>query len=100
MFVHNTEEGLQPSIIDPHSAHQGDTAPKLKAPTEYADEHGEKVRPDHRGRHREKDGVLYGLDLKTPKTRKAVYESPANTDSLKKLYEQHGTKYTTIPTGS
>ena len=45
----------------------------------------------------EKDGALYGLNLKDSKIRRAVYESPADTDSIKKLYAKHGEKYTSIP---
>ena len=98
VFVHQADGGLKPSIIDPHSAHQGDSIPKLKALAEYADEHGEKFdRIIAVGI--EKDGVLTGLDLKSSKIRRAVYECPADTDSIAKLYEAKGTKYTTIPEG-
>ena len=87
-----------PSIIDPHGAHLGDSIPKLKALAEYADEHGEKFdRIIAVGV--EKDGVLTGLDLKSSKIRRAVYECPADTDSIAKLYETKGTKYTTISDG-
>lgn len=95
VFVHDHAGELLPSIVDPHGAHLGDADPKLKALAEYADEHGDRF-------HRitavgiEKDGVLYGLDLKKPSIRRAVYESPADSDSIKRLYEQHGTTYTTI----
>lgn len=96
VFVHKTDGDLLPSIVDPHGAHLGDSAPKLKALAEYADEHGDRFdRIITVGV--EKDGDLYGLDLKRSKIRRAVYESPADTDSIKRLYENHGTKYTTIP---
>ncbi|MBF6177507.1 DEAD/DEAH box helicase [Nocardia otitidiscaviarum] len=85
----------RPSIIDPHGSHLSDAAPKLKALAEYADEYG-----DHFARiiavGVEKDNVLYGLDLKNPKTRRAVYESPADSESLRTLYERRGTKYAEI----
>lgn len=97
VFVHRTDDGMQPSIVDPHSAHQGDSAPKLKALAEYADEQGEKFdRIIAIGV--EKDGILLGLDLKSPKVRRAVYESSADTDSIKRLYSMHGTKYSTVST--
>lgn len=96
VFVHSTADGPRPSIVDPHGAHLGDSAPKLKALAEYADEHGgEFDRIIAVGV--EKDGVLHGLDLKNSKVRRAVYESPADSDSIKKLYDQHGARYTTIP---
>ncbi len=44
----------------------------------------------------EKDGVLQGLNLKDQKVRRAVYESPADTDSVKRLYEDHGVKYAVV----
>ncbi|MFC8734348.1 DEAD/DEAH box helicase [Luteimicrobium sp. NPDC057192] len=97
VFVHvdGSGAGLKPSIVDPHSAHQGDSGPKLKALAEYADAHGDLYdRIIVVGV--EKDGALYGLDLKNPKVRRAVYESPADTDSIKALYDTYGTKYTII----
>ena len=97
VFVHKDGNGqVRPSIVDPHSAHEGDSAPKLKALTEYADAHGDTfARIIAVGV--EKDGVLYGVDLKDPKIRRAVYESPADTDSIKRLNETYGTKYTNVP---
>jgi hypothetical protein len=96
VFVHTKPDGLRPSIIDPHGAHLGDSAPKLKALAEYADEHGENFdRIIAVGV--EKDNVLYGLDLRSSKIRRAVYESAADSDSIKRLYERHGTKYATVP---
>lgn len=96
VFVHLVDGQLLPSIIDPHGAHFGDSAPKLKALAEYADEHGL-----HFDRiiavGTENDGFLKSLDLKNPRIRRAVYESPADSDSVKRLYEEHGTKYTIIP---
>lgn len=98
VFVHLVDGELRPSLVDPHGAHLGDSAPKLKALAEYADEHGSTFdRIIAVGV--EKDGVLHGLNLKDSKTRRAVYESAADTDSIKRLYEVHGTKYTTIPDG-
>jgi type III restriction enzyme len=95
LFVHNSAGKALPSIVDPHGAHLGDSAPKLKALAEYADEYG-----DVFGRiiavGVEREGVLRGLDLKSSKIRRAVYESLADTDSIKALYEKHGTKYTSI----
>lgn len=93
LFVHSKGGLLLPSIIDPHGAHLGDSAPKLKALAEYADEYGEKF-DRIIGVGIEKDDFLYGLDLKSAKIRRAVYESPADSDSIKRLYEEHGSKFT------
>lgn len=96
VFVHDKNGQLLPSILDPHSAHQGDSVPKLKALAEYADEHGAKF-------ERiivvgvEKNNILYGLDLKDSKIRRAVYQSPADSDSIRKVYDNYGKKYTTVP---
>ena len=80
------------SIIDPHGAHLGDASPKLKALAQYADEFGDQFeRIVAIGV--EKDGILYGIDLLKPVVRKAVYESPADTESLKQIFEKHGEPY-------
>ena len=82
IFVHNDGTGLQPSIIDPHGAHLGDASPKLKALAQYADEHGGLFdRIIAIGV--EKDGALYGINMLDSKVRRSVYESAADTESLK-----------------
>lgn len=96
VFVHSAGDNLRPSIVDPHGAHLGDSGPKLKALAEYADEYGAEFdRIIAVGL--EKDESIYGLDLKNPKIRRVVYESQADSDSIKRLYEEHGTVYTRIP---
>lgn len=92
IFVHEQDGELHPSIVDPHSVHQGDAAPKLAGLAEYADEHGAQFdRIIAIGI--EQDGSLVGLNLKSSKVRHAVFASPADKDSLRELYEEHGTKY-------
>lgn len=99
VFVHATGNSLLPSIVDPHSVREGDSGPKLKALAQYADEHGDQFeRIIAVGI--EKDGALYGMDLKDTKVRSAVYQSPVDKDSLETLYEKHGTMYTTIQAGA
>lgn len=98
VFVHRTSAGLMPSIIDPHGAHLGDSGPKLKALAEYADAHGERF-DRIMGVGFEEGGNLIGLDLKNPKNRRAVYEAHLDSDSIKRLYKNHGTMYTQIPEG-
>lgn len=97
VFVIRDKEGaLRPSIIDPHGAHFGDALPKLKALAAYTDDYGNRFdRVIAVGI--EKDGVLYGIDMKDSKVRRAVYESPADAESVKALFNKHGTKYTDIP---
>ncbi len=87
---------LHPSIIDPHGAHLGDALPKLKAMAQYADEYGDKFeRIIAIGV--EKDNALHGINLKDSRVRKAVYESAADTESVKALFEEHGTNYGSLP---
>lgn len=99
VFVHEVDEQLRPSIIDPHGAHLGDASPKLKALAQYADEHGE-LYDRIIAIGTEKDGVLYGINMLDSKVRKAVYESAADTESIKAIFAKHGTKYAEIETGS
>lgn len=98
VFVHLVDGELRPSLVDPHGAHLGDAAPKLKALAEYADEFGSQFdRIIAVGI--EKEDVLLGLNLKDPKIRRAVYESSADSDSIKRLYLEYGTNYTRVPEG-
>lgn len=99
IFVRKDGKGqLRPSIIDPHSVHQADSSLKFKALAQYADEHGSEFeRIITVGI--EKSGWLYGIDLLDSRIRRAVYESPADQDSLKKLFDEHGTKYVEAPKG-
>lgn len=97
VFVHrgDTGDALLPSIVDPHGAYLGDSSPKLKALAQYADEHGHMFDRIVAVGVRKGDALL-GLDLTDSKVRKFVYESAADKDSIKKLYEDHGTIYTVV----
>jgi type III restriction enzyme len=95
VFVHKDGNTIKPSIIDPHGAHQGDALPKFKALAKYADDQGDLFdRIISIGV--EKDGVLYGIDMKSSTIRAAVYASAADTGSLKALFDSHGKKYADI----
>jgi type III restriction enzyme len=99
VFVTKGDSGLRPSIVDPHSAHQGDTSPKVKALAQYADKHGDIFeRIIFIGV--EKDGGLYGIDLLDPDIRRAVYECEADTASLVELFNKHGKRHSDIPAKS
>ena len=96
VFVREDDDGtLLPSVIDPHGSHLGDSSPKLKALAQYADEHGDLFDRIVAVGLRVGD-MLLGLDLLDPKVRKAVYESPADKDSLKHLYQKYGTPFTEV----
>jgi type III restriction enzyme len=97
IFVNRINVELRPSIVDPHGAHLGDASPKLKALAQYADEHGDLFdRIIAIGV--EKAGALYGINMLDSKVRKSVYESAADTESLKAVFAKHGTKYADLPT--
>ncbi|MFI5931992.1 DEAD/DEAH box helicase [Actinoplanes sp. NPDC051494] len=96
----DTAGTLRASIIDPHGAHLGDASPKLRALAEYADHHADRFERILALGIEKKAGdqqVLIGLDLKDAGVRRAVYEAPADADSLKALYERHGTVYGVVP---
>lgn len=96
IIVNRLNSQWRPSIIDPHGAHLGDALPKLKALAKYADDHGNTFdRIIAIGV--ENDGDLYGIDLKDSSIRKAVYESPGDTESVKAIFAKYGKKYGTIP---
>jgi type III restriction enzyme len=100
IFVAKTQDGLRPSIIDPHGAHLGDALPKLKALARYAASNGDRferiiaigVEQDRAG-----DKTLIGLDLKSPEIQQKVYESAADSESVVALFTAHGMKFCVIP---
>lgn len=99
IFVHKQADGIRPSIIDPHGAHQGDALPKLKALAKYADDHGDQFDRIIAVGVEKSEGdkkYLYGIDMKNSTVRAAVYGSLADTESVRGLFDTHGTKYTTI----
>ncbi|WP_408897522.1 hypothetical protein ACJ5H2_00095 [Nocardioides sp. R1-1] len=81
------------------SASTGGTTRPCQLRRSLADEHGELFDRIIAVGVEKDGGDLYGLDLKNSKIRRAVYESPADTDSIKTLFTDHGKKYTTIPEG-
>ena len=48
-MFHQTDEGIRPSIIDPHGFHLADAAAKLKGLADYAAEHCGGLRSDRCG---------------------------------------------------
>ncbi|MGB3257773.1 MAG: DEAD/DEAH box helicase family protein [Ornithinimicrobium sp.] len=98
IFVHQDDEGmLTTSLIDPHGAHQGDASPKLKALAEYAARHGSSYARIVVIGVETSDHELLALDLLDPSIQRAVFECPADKDSVVALFTKHGTKYAAIP---
>lgn len=87
IFFHQTDDGIRPSIIDPHAYNYQDAAAKLKGMAWYAEHHGdlfariESVIEDP-------DGRLVALDLKSQTVRAAI---EANTgENVLATYLEHG----------
>lgn len=91
IFVREHDGVLVPSIIDPHGAHLSDASPKLRALAEYASRHGDRF-GQITAIGVEKDGYLIGLNLLDASVQRAVFESPADKDSILALFEKHGKK--------
>lgn len=89
IMFHNTDDGLKPSIIDPHGFHLADAVGKLKGLAAYAVEHG-----DVYGRIdavAEVDKNLMALDLKSGAVREAI--GMLSDSGVKELFETHGGDY-------
>ncbi len=71
VMFHNTDEGIKPSIVDPHGYHLGDALAKLRGLAAYAEAHG-----DVFGRIdaviEDTNKQLLALDLKSEAVREAV----------------------------
>lgn len=90
VMFHQTEDGILPSIIDPHGFHLADAVPKLKGLAAYAEEHGAFfARIDAVVETRK--NVLIALDLNSETVRAAIER--VTEDSLEELYEKHGGDY-------
>lgn len=95
IFVREKDGVLWPSIVDPHGVHLSDASPKLKALAEYASRHGDRY-DQITAIGVEKDEHLIGLNLKDSGVQRAVFESPADKDSIVALFDKHGKKYAPI----
>ena len=91
VFFHETEEGIKPSIVDPHSYALADAGPSRRGLARYAERHGELF-----GRIdaviSDEAGKLLRLDLKDP-TVQAALESVDGKDQILQLFAAHGGSY-------
>jgi len=87
IFFHQTDDGIRPSIIDPHGYNYQDAAAKLKGMARYAEDHGaafariESVIEDL-------DGRFIALDLKSPSVRAAIHANVG--ENVFGTYKTHG----------
>lgn len=87
VFFHQTDDGIKPSIIDPHGYNYQDAAAKLKGMAAYALEHGDAFARIE-SVIEAPDGRLIALDMKSPTVRAAAL---ANTgENVLATYELHG----------
>ncbi len=90
ILFHWTDDGIRPSIVDPHGYHLADAAPKLRGLARYADRHGDDyLRID--AVIKDTDERLLALDLKSAAIRDAI-EGAAELDVLG-LFLQYGHLY-------
>ncbi len=91
VLFHRTDQGLQPSIVDPHGYHLSDAAPKLRGLAAYAETHG--------GAFGRIDAVvrlgeqLLALDLKSASVRDAVARLATSGDDVEGLFREHAGLY-------
>ncbi|GAB3136893.1 DEAD/DEAH box helicase [Microbispora hainanensis] len=89
ILFHTTDDGIRPSIVDPHGFHLSDAATKLKGLAAYAS--------DHFGQfHRieavaEVEGRLLALDLRSDAVREAI--ANVKDSGVKELFVRHGGDY-------
>lgn len=89
IMFHRTDDGIRPSIIDPHGFHLADASAKLKGLAEYASNHqGDFERIDAVA---EVDRQLLALDLRSEAVRDAV--SKLKDGDVRELFEKHAGAY-------
>ena len=89
IFFHQTEDGIKPSIIDPHGYNLGDAAAKLRGLAKYAAEHSDVYA--RVWAVVEIDSNLLALDLKSESAREAVLK--VTDGGVKGLFQTHAGKY-------
>ncbi|HEV7647430.1 MAG TPA: DEAD/DEAH box helicase family protein [Actinophytocola sp.] len=89
VLFHKTEDGIRPSIVDPHGFHLADAAAKLKGLAEYAEHHGNAF--DRIDAVAEIDKKLLALDLRSKANREAV--TKVTDGGVKELFEERAGNY-------
>src|SRR5581483_6295926 len=88
VLFHHTDEGIRPSIVDPHGFQFRDAPAKLKGLADYAGQHSEMF--NRIDAVVEIDGKLLALDMLSAVVREAVGNL---TDDVQGLFETHGGDY-------
>ena len=91
VFVHDTPDGLRPSIVDPHNYALGDTAAKWRGLSRYAETHSDTL---HRvdAVIQDQEGTLLRLDLTDASVRAAV-TAATTSDAILQVFKDHGGLY-------
>lgn len=89
ILFHQTDEGIRPSIVDPHGFHFADASAKLKGLADFAAQHSDEF-------HRidavvEIEGRLLALDLRSESVREAVAE--ISDAGVRRLFEEFADNY-------
>lgn len=93
IIFETTDQGIRPSIIDPHGHHLGEAGPKLRGLGDYASKHGTDYARIVAVIKSAKDQFL-GLDMKDETIRKAL--ATVNTkDEIEDVFTTHGHTLTT-----
>lgn len=89
IFFHQTDDGIKPSIVDPHGFQFSDAAGKLRGLAEYAKAHGDVF--DRIYSIVEISGQLLALDLKSEAVREAV--AKIDDDGVSDLFKEQAGVY-------
>jgi type III restriction enzyme len=90
ILFHRTDEGIRPSIVDPHGFHLADASAKLKGLADYAAEHSDKF--DRIDAVVEIENRLLALNLRSQSVRDAI--GRVSDGGVQNLFEQFGGDYT------
>jgi type III restriction enzyme len=84
VLFHQTDEGIKPSIVDPHGFHLSDAAAKLRGLADYAAQHSDLF--DRIEAVVEINKTLLALDLRSDSVRQAVAE--VKEGGVRQLFER------------
>lgn len=89
IMFHQTDDGIRPSIIDPHSYHLADASAKLKGLADYTADHGDAFDRIHTVA--EIEGQMLALDMKSQTVRVAVQK--IKDGGVQELFQKHAGNY-------
>jgi type III restriction enzyme len=89
VLFHQTDDGIRPSIVDPHGFHLADAAAKLKGLADYSDQHSNAF--DRIDAVVEIDKKLLALDLRSDSVREAI--GNLKDGGVRDLFEKYAGDY-------